>query len=420
MIQQSLHRHSFLPILLALVMLMPGCATPIAESPKRTSTPLHSKLDLDSGQTTRATARSQFLLLLSEPSLYDLMQAREKTPGDNRRYRLFLSDLSQRFGVRPVAEWSLASVALWCIVVESENRFVPEDLLAKLSSHEAIDSAQPMRLFQLLAQPSNDPHRSLQTGLAQIRAEAAHRFATGTGSRVAVIDTGIDSNHIDLTRQIQLTENLVDDDDGEFQMDIHGTVVASVIAASRDNGQGMIGVAPDAQLLALKACWSTRPGFAGGVCSSYTLAKALDYSLMQGVDVINLSLNGPSDPLLQRLLAQAVADGVVVVGAAASDQNSPFPANVDGVIAVSEQPSTHDMIVVAPGKEVLGARPDDNYDFFDGRSLAVAHVSGIAALVKQRRPHITSRELSQEIARTSAATVLDSCQIIANLIHADC
>lgn len=365
-------------------------------------------------------AKNQLIILMSEPSLYSLSNGSNR-PGQSERYRQFLANLESEFGVRAIAEWSLASVSLWCIVVQSDNRLLPAQLTRALVQLEQIDAVQPMQTFTLLTQPNDDPHRHLQTGLSAIRAEAAHRLATGDGVKVALIDTGVDVNHVDIKSQLVGTENFVDDDKNKFSSDVHGTAMASVIAASRNNNEGVIGVAPDVSLLALKACWATRPGIAGASCSSFSLALAIDYALRREVDIINLSLNGPSDLLLERLLSQAISNGTVVVGAGATQADESFPAKVDGVVAVMDESARESRSgshnILAPGRDILAARPGGNYDFFSGRSLAVAHVTGIAALIRQRRPHVSSAEMMTIL---QANRQLDACEMVAALIHAEC
>ena len=85
-------------------------------------------------------------------------------------------------------------------------------------------------------------------------------------------------------------------------MEYHGTAVTGLISARPGNGIGIHGLAPNAELYALRACWEPRYGF--GLCSTYTLAQALDYAIEVRARIINLSLAGPDDPLLTRLVAR--------------------------------------------------------------------------------------------------------------------
>ena len=134
--------------------------------------------------------------------------------------------------------------------------------------------------------------------------------------RVAVVDTGVDFDHPDLRGRVVKAQNFVDRvGDRNFTTDVHGTAVAGLIAATAGNGVGIVGVAPEAEIYALKACWQQPPGAREAVCNSYTLAKAVDFAIGQGVQVLNFSLAGPPDPLLGRLIGQALARGIVVVAA---------------------------------------------------------------------------------------------------------
>ena len=114
--------------------------------------------------------------------------------------------------------------------------------------------------------------------------------------RVAVVDTGVDTNHPDLADRVVKTINFVEGGEKTFTSDQHGTAVAGVIGARADNGMGIYGIAPDADLLAVKACWHRRPGTSEASCSSWTLAKAIDFAIVERVRVLNLSLSGPPIP----------------------------------------------------------------------------------------------------------------------------
>ena len=102
-------------------------------------------------------------------------------------------------------------------------------------------------------------------------------------------------------------------------------------------------------------------------------------------DIINLSLAGPSDPLLKRLVDRATAAGIIVVGAVPPDglRNS-FPTNIASVIAVDALESGHTSpdVLRAPGRDVVSLAPHAHYDFYSGSSLATAEISGLIALLR--------------------------------------
>jgi subtilisin family serine protease len=199
-----------------------------------------------------------------------------------------------------------------------------------------------------------------------------------------------------------------------------------VIAASADNGVGIIGVAPEAEILAVKACWTTARDRSLASCDSYTLAQGLDFAIEQGARVINLSLTGPRDPLLARLVAAALGRGIPVI-AAAGGSNPGFPASEDGVLAVGTAPTDSlpgapGPALTAPGVDILTTVPREGYDFLSGSSLAAAHVSGVAALLLEREPELQPAALASLLERTAqpsnphGAQVVDACAALAELL----
>jgi subtilisin family serine protease len=202
--------------------------------------------------------------------------------------------------------------------------------------------------------------------------------------------------------------------------------VAGVIAAVPDNGLGIVGIAPDVKLLLYKACWRVEPVGAKAACNSFTLAQALSAAIEAHADVINLSLAGPSDPLLTRLVERAVAAGIIVVGAVPSDGlRDAFPSNIGAVIAVDaiEGGRTGLGIVRAPGHDVISLAPDGHYDFYSGSSLATAEVSGLVALMRAQSPHLRAHDaeslLLDSAARSpgaSEAAAPDACAALALLM----
>jgi subtilisin family serine protease len=252
---------------------------------------------------------------------------------------------------------------------------------AALARDPRVAWAQPVGIYETLG--GGDPLFRLQPAARAWRLAELHRSSTGRKVVVAVIDSGIDAAHPDLAGQVALQENLVDTQAAVAEA--HGTAVAGVIAARRDNGVGIAGVAPDARLMALRACWETAGQPAR--CSSFTLGKAINVALMHEARIINLSLGGPPDRLLQALLDAALARGVLVVGAI--DPQRPgggFPASHPGVIAAGALPSPVADAVDAPGADIPTSLPGGRWGFVSGSSYAAAHVSGMAALLVELRP----------------------------------
>ena len=190
-------------------------------------------------------------------------------------------------------------------------------------------------------------------------------------------------------------------DEKSFERDRHGTSVAGLIAALAGNSEGIVGVAPEVALIALKACWQLDPASDAAVCNSFTLAQGLAAAIDARAHVINLSIAGPSDPLLEELVSVADRNGVVVVGAVAAVgfragrrielSCRALPASSRSTSrGRGSRPSAN---IHAPGDDIFTLTPAGGYGFASGSSLATAQVSGVVALLLSRQRHLTSGQV---------------------------
>ena len=299
--------------------------------------------------------------------------------------------VAAEYRLQQVDHWPIRSLAVYCFVYRVAAGEDREHVIDMLRADARVESVQALNVFKTGARPASgydDTYAELQHGLDTLDLTRAHRYSRGRGVRVAVIDSNADTDHEDLKGRIRRMKDFASD--GAAPDRHHGTAVTSVIAASANNAKGIVGVAPEAKVELYVACWSDAASDVA-ICDSFTLAKALDTLLERPPDVLNLSLAGPADALLQRLLLKVYASNVVVIAAHPADRDPArqFPANMDEVIAVGSSNSTDrgsDGPILAPGEQILVAVPDNNYDFRSGSSLAAAHVSGVVALLLDISP----------------------------------
>ncbi|MBI4695858.1 MAG: S8 family serine peptidase [Gammaproteobacteria bacterium] len=310
--------------------------------------------------------------------------------------RRITSHIARDYGLEMVTEWPVLSIGVHCVVFEVPAGRDVGEVLARLAHDQRVGSAQRMHTFHVLA---DDPYRKLQGSLDSLGMADAHRYATGRDIVVGVVDTGIDVQHPDLAGQIMTETDLAPEHTGNIGDEVHGTAVAGVIAAAGGNGQGIVGVAPDARVLGLRACWPEQAGAGGAICNSLTLAKALDTVLRVQPRILNLSLAGPEDPLLQTLVEAALARHIIVVAAepATRDAEAAFPTAIPNVLRVRAAGAggVAAGVLDAPGTDVLTTFPRGTYNYISGSSFAAAHISGIAALLLQIRPDLSGAEIVQ-------------------------
>ncbi|MFE7323741.1 S8 family serine peptidase [Streptomyces sp. NPDC057565] len=252
----------------------------------------------------------------------------------------------------------------------------------------------------------------------------------GTGTKVAVLDTGIDPNHPDVAGRVKKTQNFTDDPDAVDHHG-HGTHVASTIAGSGAASGGKYkGVAPGADLYIGKVLNSAGSGSDSGVMAG------MEWAVAQGADIVSMSLGSAAgsdgtDPLSQAVNQLTESSGTLFVIAAGNTGPSKGTVGAPGaaedaltVGAVNKQDQlagfssrgpVKDTFAVkpeitAPGVDIVAARAagttmgtpvDDNYTSANGTSMATPHVSGAAAILAQRHPDWTADRLKQVLVSTA-------------------
>jgi subtilisin family serine protease len=342
--------------------------------------------------------------------------------GTTSNYRISASaaavirELGRAYSLTLVSEWPIEQLQMHCVLFRIPPGTTREAMIEKLRSDKRVLIVQPLNEFESATSAAtpdaasmlgasasfDDPYAKLQSNVRALDVAEAHRLSRGTGVRVAIIDTGIDTQHPDLAGRTLLTRNYIDNDAVAFRGDRHGTQVAGLIAAAANNGIGIVGVAPDVKLLAFKACWQANANVSGR-CNSFTLAQALADALTAKAQVINLSLVGPGDPLLTALIGKATDAGVVVVGAVSNDPRLDFPAKLPRVLAVGEAETSAEGadFLMAPARDIVTLVPNGHYDFASGSSLATAQISGVVALLLAKDQKLSIDRLHQILSQST-------------------
>jgi len=247
----------------------------------------------------------------------------------------------------------------------------------------------------------NDPQWNVQWGPQKIQADWAWNATTGNSSLiVAVLDTGIDWDHPDLTvNYIPFGYDWVNNDSDPIDDNGHGTHCSGIIAAVINNSEGIAGLAQVG--LISEKCFNATGWGVEDDC-----ANAIIHAVDQGANILSLSWGDYVDSLLIRdALQYAYNHGVLMVAAAGNDgvSDKMYPAAYDEVIAVAatnqnDQPASFTNFgswieLAAPGVSIYSTYPNDNYAYLSGTSMACPHVAGLAALVWSCFPNMTSNEV---------------------------
>jgi subtilisin family serine protease len=318
--------------------------------------------------------------------------------GSRAARRRTAGELAAAYGLKLVEDWPMPAIGIDCFVMENPGGAPLERVLEALGRDPRVAWAQPVNAYRGLdGKARGDPLFPVQPAAQVWHLAELHRASTGRQVTVAVVDSGVDGKQPDLAGQLAVRRNFVESPADAAE--VHGTAVAGIVAAREDNGQGIAGIAPQARLMALRACWETARQETR--CNSFTLGKALHFALLNGAQIINLSLGGPQDRLLQTLIDAALARGVAVVGAVDPERaDGGFPASHPGVIAVTSTGDRHPLpgALQAPGADIPATLPGVRWGLVSGSSYAAAHVAGLAALVLELHPGSTPLQLRRSFA----------------------
>ena len=227
---------------------------------------------------------------------------------------------------------------------------------------------------------------------------------SGSGIKVAIIDSGIDVHNDLKTREwIDFSDKVYGykpiDNSG------HGTEMAGIIAA-RNNGIGTIGIAYNAEIYSVKILDS------GNKASISSVIKAIEWCIKNDIDVINMSFGLHQDSkLLHEYIKKAAENNITIVAAAGNNGRVQYPAKYDEVISVgginkdlniaSYSPKDRYVDVFAPSEMAQTTGYVGTYTKSNGTSIAAAHVTGIVATLKSKNSSLTFREVKEIISKSA-------------------
>jgi thermitase len=243
----------------------------------------------------------------------------------------------------------------------------------------------------------------------------AGNFPSTGGTRVSIIDTGIDRAHVDLLGKVKacasalaavgvITEGTCSDDN------LHGTHVAGTVSANTNNGVGVAGTAPNAELAIFKALNGAGVGFVGDI------AAGIDWSWQKaGAKIISMSLGSERGTKTEeRAVKDAHAAGILIIAAAGNgyDDTPNYPAFYSEVMSVASfnqagaisdfSTCNSDVEIAAPGEDVWSTFPENTYGVISGTSMATPHVAGAAALVMSELG-LDAQQTRQKLTSTGAS-----------------
>lgn len=262
--------------------------------------------------------------------------------------------------------------------------------------------------------------------ITRIHAPEAWPTSLGLGAKVAVIDTGIDRDHPDLKGNLVGCVNFIqswktcEDDNG------HGTHVAGIIAA-QNNNLGVVGVAPQARLYALKVLDRRGSGYLSDII------EALDWSAANGVGVINMSLGTTSNvQSFHDAIIRVAGRGITQVAAAGNSgpdaTTVTYPAKYPEVVAVAATDSSNNVAswssrgpevdLAAPGVSITSTYRGNGYRVLSGTSMASPHVAGVVALRLALHPGQSPQSIESLLEATADILPFDPTLVGAGLVNA--
>ena len=295
-------------------------------------------------------------------------------------------------------------------VIQLNKGVTLEKAVSYYAKQKGVKSVSPSYVYHSF-NTNVDPKKEEMYHLNLLQIDKALELAGNHEVKVAVIDNGIDYKHPDLKSQVLPSYNAAAPANSTSLGD-HGTHVAGIIGATKDNAIGGHGINPNAKLLPIDVF----NGKSGAL--DFVIAQGILYAIEQDVDVINMSLGGYGEsPLMQDAVKKAIDHGITIVAAAGNESTDEysFPASFEGVISVGSTNEKNKLSsysnygpsvdVVAPGEDVYStvydAQKGTTFVKASGTSMASPVVAGIASLLKSKYPNLKPYEIEAILEMTS-------------------
>lgn len=248
----------------------------------------------------------------------------------------------------------------------------------------------------------NVNHR-LQWWLSEIEWDENRDNLSGKNVKIAIVDTGVDFTHKDLSRVKHSEINIMKKDKDELD---HGTAIAGIIAGYPYGTNGILGIAPDTELLSINI---TNTEYV----EEDNLIKGINLAIEKNVDIINISVGvKENNPELYECIKKAYEKNIIIVASAGNYMTDEilYPAAYDEVLAVGSYDkknriispkNTLSNVIYLPGKNVVTCISEGKYAGVQGTSFSTAILSGIIALVKEDNPNITNEYINKKIKEVS-------------------
>ncbi|MEO1037813.1 MAG: S8 family serine peptidase [Pseudomonadota bacterium] len=336
------------------------------------------------GDVTEAVIADNALLIVIDDPRGELRRrgvgpgyAAPQAYSDDPLLRRRAAEIANDYGLSIIEQWPLRNIGVHCFVVERPN---PATITA-INVDKRVRWTQSFNEFTL--QSSDQARTEVSVDPNCVVCRFASEFNNGGRDVViAVIDTAVDVGHPDLYRSSLTVKNFAGQR-GNPKEEKHGTAVVGLIAAMASDEKGVNGVAPDANVHLLRACWQERDG--AGRCNTLTLALALDAAIDLRPDILNLSLSGRRDRVLDELIQVLLNNGTLVVAAYDEQRRADarFPSHQEGVIYAygierGVDDAMIDNVIFAP-KHALSLSPMAGYALVSGHSIATPQLSAMAA-----------------------------------------